>query len=235
MSLPRSARRLEPTTCWRLFRKSSVKGALLMNTTLHTNGGSLLRKWLRAGLFAASRLDRVAMGMLRVALVIVLMWIGGLKFVNYEADSIVPLVANSPVMKFLYNRPSEYRTHMNKEGELNLQYREWQEENGTYTFSHGLGTVIVGIGLLIALYPVRPEISAIGSGLIILMSCTTLSFLITTPEAWVPALGDTNHGFPYLSGAGRLIVKDVIMLAAAVVTMADAAKASLHRHTRAGG
>jgi len=44
------------------------------------------------------------------------------------------------------------------------------------------------------------------------MSCTTLSFLITTPEAWVPALGDANHGFPYLSGAGRLIVKDCIML-----------------------
>lgn len=23
----------------------------------------------------------------------------------------------------------------------------------------------------------------------------TLSFLITTPEAWVPALGDAHHGF----------------------------------------
>jgi uncharacterized membrane protein YkgB len=59
------------------------------------------------------------------------------------------------------------------------------------------------------------------------MACTTLSFLITTPEAWVPALGDANHGFPYLSGAGRLIVKDFIMLAAAVVTLADSAKAAM--------
>lgn len=67
----------------------------------------------------------------------------------------------------------------------------------------------------------------LGSGLLILMSCTTLSFLITTPEAWVPALGDANHGFPYLSAGGRLIVKDMIMLAAAVVTLADAAKATL--------
>jgi uncharacterized membrane protein YkgB len=173
------------------------------------------------------------MGMLRVALVIVLVWIGGLKFVDYEADSIVPLVANSPLMSYFYSRPSEYRPHMNKEGELNLQHREWQKANGTYPFSHGLGVVIVGIGLLIALYPFRPEISAIGSALLILMACTTLSFLITTPEAWVPALGDANHGFPYLSGAGRLIVKDVIMLAAAVVTMADAAKTALRRETRA--
>jgi hypothetical protein len=59
------------------------------------------------------------------------------------------------------------------------------------------------------------------------MVCTT--FLVTTPEAWVPALGDTTHGFPYLSGAGRLIIKDVIMLGAAVVTMADSAKASVTR------
>lgn len=183
--------------------------------------------WLVAILSAASRLDRVGMGMLRAALVLVLVWIGGLKFVGYEADSIVPLVANSPVMRFLYRDPADYRSHMNKEGELNLQHRAWNRQNGTYSFSRGLGVVIVCIGLLIACYPIKPELSALGSFLLIFMSCTTLSFLITTPEAWVPALGDANHGFPYLSGAGRLIVKDCIMLAAAVVTLADSAKAAL--------
>lgn len=200
-----------------------------MKDALHHDDDFLLRKWLLVALSAASKLDRVAMAMLRVALVIVLVWIGGLKFVDYEADSIVPLVANSPVMSFLYHRPTEYRTHMNKEGELNLQHRDWHKQNGTYTFSHGLGAVIIGIGLLIALYPVRPELSALGSGLLILMACTTLSFLVTTPEAWVSALGDANHGFPYLSVAGRLIVKDVIMLAAAVVTLSDSAKTALRR------
>jgi uncharacterized membrane protein YkgB len=179
--------------------------------------------------FAASKLDRLAMGMLRAALVLVLVWIGGLKFVNYEADSIVPLVANSPLMSFLYRQPAEYRSHMNKEGELNPQHRSWHQANGTYSFSHGLGIVIVSIGILIALYPFNPELSALGSFLLILMSCTTLSFLITTPEAWVPAIGDAEHGFPYLSGAGRLIVKDCIMLAAAVVTLADSAKSALRR------
>ena len=73
------------------------------------------------------------------------------------------------------------------------------------------------------------EIAAVGSALLIIMACTTLSFLVTTPEAWVPALGDSAHGFPYLSGAWRLIVKDVIMLGAAVVTLADSAKAYLRR------
>lgn len=51
-----------------------------------------------------------------------------------------------------------------------------------------------------------------------LMALTTLSFLTTTPEAWVPALGDANHGFPYLSGVGRLMIKDSIMLGAAFLT-----------------
>jgi uncharacterized membrane protein YkgB len=190
---------------------------------------SLPARWVFAGLSFAAKLDRVAMGMLRAALVIVLVWIGGLKFVDYEADSIVPLVANSPVMSFLYHQPAQYRSHTNKEGELNLEHRAWHRQNGTYTFSHGLGIVIVCIGVLISLYPVKPELSALGSCLLILMSCTTLSFLITTPEAWVPALGDANHGFPYLSGAGRLIVKDFIMLAAAVVTLADSAKSALGR------
>src|SRR5258708_8417451 len=89
--------------------------------------------------------------------------------------------------------------------------------------------LIVSIGILIALHPLLPQLASVGSFLLVLMACTTLSFLVTTPEAWVPALGDTVHGFPYLSGVGRLIIKDAIMLGAAVITMADSAKAYL-RH-----
>jgi len=54
-----------------------------------------------------------------------------------------------------------------------------------------------------------------------------LSFLVTTPEAWVPALGDAQHGFPYLSSAGRLVLKDVLLLAGAWLVMADSARALL--------
>jgi uncharacterized membrane protein YkgB len=55
----------------------------------------------------------------------------------------------------------------------------------------------------------------------------TLSFLFTTPESWVPALGDAQHGFPYLSGAGRLVIKDTMMLAGAWIIGVDAAKGML--------
>jgi reactive chlorine resistance protein C len=176
----------------------------------------------------AAHLDRVGMGMLRLGLVIVLLWIGGLKFASYEAGSIVPLIANSPFASFLYDHPTpEYQHYMNKEGELVPAHRQWQESNGTYSVSWGLGVIIVSLGILIAMHPVLPQVSAVGSFLLIGMSCITLSFLVTTPEAWVPALGAAQHGFPYLSGAGRLVIKDVIMLGAAVVTMADSARAYL--------
>src|SRR6266481_935333 len=180
----------------------------------------------------AAKLDRLGMGLLRLGLIVVLCWIGGLKFADYEADGIVPLVANSPLMSFFYYYPApEYRRYMNKEGELIPAHQQWNESNGTYPFSHGLGLLIIVIGILIAAYPILPQVSAVGSFLLILMSLTTLSFLVTTPEAWVPALGASTHGFPYLSGTGRLIIKDVIMLGAAVVTLADSAKAWLARNT----
>ena len=181
----------------------------------------------------AASLDRLGMGMLRLGLVVVLIWIGGLKFARYEADGIVPLVANSPVMSFFYHHPApEYRPYMNREGEVIPAHRDWHETNGTYPFAFGLGMVIVTIGILIALHPVFPQVAAAGSFLLILMSLTTLSFLITTPEAWVPALGDSAHGFPFLSGTGRLVIKDAIMLGAAVTTMADSAKTYLRRSAR---
>lgn len=176
----------------------------------------------------AAGLQNVGIHMARIGLVIVLLWIGGLKAFRYEAVGIVPFVANSPVMRFFYSKPApEYKQYMNKEGEYKPENIAWHEANNTYLFSYGLGALIVLIGVLIALYPVWPGVSAVGSLLAFLMSFVTLSFLITTPETWVQPLGDAEYGFPYLSAAGRLVVKDVIMMGAALVTMAHAAKKQL--------
>lgn len=69
----------------------------------------------------------------------------------------------------------------------------------------------------------------VGSVLAFLTPLVTLSFLITTPEAWVQSTGDAAFGFPYLSGGGRLVLKDVLMLAGAVVMMADSARQLLEQ------
>ena len=76
----------------------------------------------------AAAIEPVGIAVLRTGLVIVLLWIGGLKFANYEADSIVPLVANSPFASFLYAHPApEYHQYMNKEGEAVPAHQRWHE------------------------------------------------------------------------------------------------------------
>ena len=178
----------------------------------------------------AARFDRAGIAVTRVGLIVVLVWIGSLKAYRYEDEGIVPFVANSPLMSFFYRQPAgEYRQHMNREGELVPANREWHERNGTYLFAYGLGSVIVAFGVMIALHPWLPQVSAIGGFLVFVMSLVTLSFLVTTPECWAPALGSPEHGFPLLSGAGRLVVKDAIMAGAALVTMADSAKSYLRK------
>jgi uncharacterized membrane protein YkgB len=178
----------------------------------------------------AARTERLGFTLLRAGLILVLLWIGALKAFPYEADGIVPFVANSPVMSFVYEHDApDYEQHMNKEGELIAANRAWHQENGTYEFSYLLGSVIVLFGLLIAAHWWKPAVGALGSFLVAGMSVVTLSFLVTTPETWVANLGDVHHGFPYLSGRGRLVVKDAIMLGAAVLTMADSARLALAR------
>lgn len=177
----------------------------------------------------AARADRLGVALTRTGLIIVLLWIGGLKAFRYEADGIIPFVANSPTMSFLLNDPANYKAHKNPEGALVPANRAWHEQNGTYRFAYGLGSVIVLYGLMLCLHPWLPQVAALGSFLVLIMSFVTLSFLITTPECWVPSLGDVNHGFPYLSGAGRLVIKDAIMMGAAVVTLADSARAYLRQ------
>jgi uncharacterized membrane protein YkgB len=39
------------------------------------------------------------------------------------------------------------------------------------------------------------------------MFLTTLSFMLSTPRVWQP-----GYGFPFLSGAGQFLVKDLLLL-----------------------
>jgi uncharacterized membrane protein YkgB len=169
-----------------------------------------------------TRLKGFGLNFLRVGILVVFVWIGALKFTHYEADGIVPFVANSPFMSFFYAKDApEYQQHKNKEGELVLENRAWHESNHTYVFSKALGCLIMSIGILVFLGIFFPRIGIVGEVLCIIMTIGTLSFLVTTPECWVPNLGSGEHGFPLLSGAGRLVIKDIVILAGAVTLLAD--------------
>jgi uncharacterized membrane protein YkgB len=132
--------------------------------------------------------------LLRYGLVLVIAWIGFMKFTAYEAAGIQPLVANSPLMSWVYAIFSER------------------------AFSALLGIVEVAVATMIALRPVSAKVSAIGSGLAAVMFLTTLTFLLSTP-GWELSLG----GFPALSVVpGQFIIKDIVLLAAAVWSLGEA-------------
>lgn len=135
-------------------------------------------------------------------------------------------------MSFFYAKGApEYKEHKNPEGAYVPENREWHEANNTYAFSYGLGALIMSIGILVFLGIFFPKVGLAGDTLAIIMTLGTLSFLITTPEVWVPNLGGDEFGFPLLSGAGRLVIKDIVILASAVVLLSDSSQKVLKSMT----
>ncbi len=157
------------------------------------------------GLIQISTIDTIAAVLGRYGLVVVIGWIGMLKFFHFEAHQIAPLVARSPFMGWLYNLFSEY------------------------TFSVLLGVFEVGAAVLLALKPLAPKISILGSVLAILLFLCTVSFLLSTPGVTEPAGG----GFPALSLTGEFLLKDVPLLGLSFWTLSDALKAVQRRDTPA--
>ena len=144
-------------------------------------------------------LDRInfqALGgaVLRYGLVGVIGWIGLMKFTRVEAEAIWPLVAHSPLLS-------------------------WASTSfGVGPFSNAVGIVEVTIAALIALRPVAPRASALGSALAVGMFATTLSFLLTTTGVWESSLG----GFPAISVLpGQFLLKDVVLLGAALWSLGE--------------
>jgi len=135
--------------------------------------------------------------LVRYGLVVVVAWIGALKYSQYEAQAIQPLVAHSPLMSWLYDIFS------------------------VRAFGAVLGSVEIAAALLIALYPLWPRLSAAGSAFTVLLFLGTLSFLFSTPGVWVPSAA--GGGFGVLSGLpGQFLIKDLVLVAAALWTLGEA-------------
>lgn len=171
-----------------------------------------------------ARLNQVGVYLAHISIFIIFIWIGGLKFFNYEAQGIVPFVANNPIMKLFIPHPKEYIENKIPEGKVDEMKQAWHQENNTYIISKALGITIMLYGILVLLGLFYPILGVIGGILVFFMTLITLSFLFTTPEVFVPNLGDPNHGFPYLAGAGRLVLKDLSIMACGLIVAASCAK-----------
>jgi uncharacterized membrane protein YkgB len=137
----------------------------------------------------AQWLEAVGRHALRYGLVLVLLWIGGMKFTAYEAAGISGFVSNSPLMSWAYSV-------------FSIQ-----------AFSTLLGVTEITVALLIAARPLSARAALVGSASAVGMFLTTLSFLLTTPGVWEPSAG----GFPALSVVpGQFLVKDFVLFGASV-------------------
>ncbi len=132
---------------------------------------------------------------LRYGLVAILVYFGTFKFTATEAQAIMPLIANSPFLGWLY-------------AVLPVQ-----------AVSSLIGATELLAAALLAARPWAPRLSAIGAVLAIGTFLTTLSFLATTPGVWARV---PDFILPVPSGPGGFLLKDVFLLGAAVWCLREA-------------
>ena len=137
-------------------------------------------------------LQTAGRGVARTALAGSLLWVGALKFYEYEAENIRPMVSTSPLFSRIHERLGVRKT------------------------AGLIGLTEIAMGFLIAARPLSPRASAIGSLGATAMFLTTLSFLLTMPGVW-----QQEHGFPALSIEGQFLAKDGVLLGAALLTAAE--------------
>ena len=127
----------------------------------------------------------------RYGLVVVLAWIGFGKYV--KMDSRV-LIEHSPLMSWVLHVFS------------------------FTTVARGLGTMEIAAAILIAVRPVWPRASAVGSALAVVLFLGTLSFLFTTPGVVVTHAA----GIPVLSAQpGQFLLKDLVLMGVALWTFGE--------------
>jgi uncharacterized membrane protein YkgB len=139
----------------------------------------------------AISLTRLGQVISRYGLVLVLAWIGVGKYVKMEARV---LIEHSPLMSWIYDVLS-----------VNM-------------VAKGLGTMEIVAALLIAVRPLWPRVSALGSALAVVLFLGTLSFLFTTPGV----VATHAAGIPVLSAQpGQFLLKDLVLIGVAIWTLGD--------------
>jgi uncharacterized membrane protein YkgB len=134
---------------------------------------------------------------MRYGLATTLLWIGALKFKDYEIQNAELLVTASPLTSRL------------------------REMLGAQKLAALIGVTQITLGSLIAAKPIAPRASATGSLGAVGMFLGTVSFLASTPEAW-----QEDQGMPRLSMLGESLLKDTVLLGASLLTAAESLRAA---------
>lgn len=165
-----------------------------MTTTTYDSDSSLPNRLTRSSTDLGQRLNVIGDYAIRYSVVLVLAWIGAMKFTAYEAGAIEGLVASSPILGWLY-------------GFASLQ-----------AVSNIIGTIEITTAAALAIGPFYRPAALIGALAAIATFVITLTLMITAP-GWEASLG----GFPALSVVpGQFLLKDIVLLAASVSLLGKA-------------
>ena len=136
----------------------------------------------------------------RYGLVIVLAWIGFGKYVKMESRV---LIEHSPLMSWMYHFLS------------------------VHAVAAALGTAEIVAAVLIAVRPLWPKVSAVGSAMAVVLFVGTLSFLFTTPGVVATHAGV----IPVLSTQpGQFLLKDLVLIGVAIWTLGESLTANAPAH-----
>ena len=139
-------------------------------------------------------LETVGAHAIRYSIVLVLAWIGAMKFTAYEAAAIEGLVSSSPLLAWLY-------------GVLD-----------TRAVAGLIGSIEIATAVALALGSISRSAAILGALGAIATFSITLTFLFSAP-GWESSLG----GFPALSVVpGQFLLKDVVLLAGSVYLLGNA-------------
>lgn len=126
-----------------------------------------------------------------LGLILVLGWIGGMKFTAPEAAGVYPLLTSSPLFSW------------------------W----APVYFSKQMASNIIGIIELLTVICLtgwwwNKRVLQLGLLMSALTFVTTLSFMVSFDGTW-------TGGFPYLASSGHFLLKDLLLLAATIALMAE--------------
>ncbi len=121
-----------------------------------------------------------------ICMIVMLLWAGSYKMTAPGAEGIIPLVSNSPLIRWHF------------------------KVFGPYIGSDIIGITEIAAAILYIAGYMRPKAGIVGGFITVLMFCITSTMVITTPGAIISVPG--IHHVRYMSFLGLFLFKDLISL-----------------------
>lgn len=141
---------------------------------------------------ASANFKAAANPLMLFGLILMLAWMGAMKFTAAEADRIAPLLESSLLFSWL-------EMFLSKQGSSNLI---------------GVAEIVTALLLLAGWF--NRQLFSLGALMCIAIFAATISFLFTLP-GWSADLG----GFPALGPSGHFLLKDLLLMSACLALVAE--------------